>query len=340
MTFNTQNTQFGVAKAPQPDLQTANLAADFWRVSKLNNAFMRVSLNKETDAAEIGKGSEFATQEFPVSWDVSGTIEKILSSEFAAWAFAFGFGLSNATFSNGTYTFKPADVCDGIDMPAFSVVEQLGAACPGGAGLDRMAVGCVINDFAINFNNGPSRGNSTISVNFVGTGQHVTPSGITLPAKITEHELRGGSATVTINGTDYTGNKNLLSLGMSFANNIRLDQGFFIGSGVQDGAAIRGRMERGNRVYGLTFTTRLEQGSPELLKLKSMATGSATVTLTNSATESLTVEYHKVGFQAVEIADEAGIVVLQVTCSVMEDTTDGVVTATVKTAEAGIGGLA
>jgi hypothetical protein len=108
---------------------------------------------------------------------------------------------------------------------------------------------------------------------------------------------------------------------------------------VQDGAAIRGRMERGKRAYTLGFTTRLETGSPEYAALKAGTTGPATITLTNSATESLSVTYHKVGYQAVDVGDDNGIAVLQVGVTPLEDTVNGVLTATIKTAVAGIGAL-
>lgn len=338
MSYNVQNTVFGIAYKPQSALHTPNVDADFWKISRANAGFTRFGFNTESDAAEIGKGSEFATQVFPVSWDVSGSIEKYLSSELAAWAFAFGLGTANLSEAGGVYTVTPTDVCDGIDLPAFGVVEQLGAACPGGAALDRMAVGCVINDWAIRFNSGPGRANSMLTVNFVGCGKNVQPSAIVLPdAKLTEHELRGGSATVNINGVDYVANKSLLSLEMTFNNNVRLDQGFFIGSGVQDGAAIRGRMERGNREFGLTFTARLAADSSEYAKLKAQTTGPATITLTNSDTESLSVEYHKVNFSSVDVADDNGIVVVQVAVTPLEDPIEGILTATIKTATAGIG---
>lgn len=338
MSYNVQNTQFGIAFKPQAALQTANIAADFWKVSRANAGFTRFGLNTESDAAEVGKGSEFPTQVFPVSWDVAGSIEKYLSSEIAAWAFAFGLGNANMTEVAGTYTIKPVDVCDGLDMPAFSVLEQLGVGCAGGAAVDRAAIGCVINDWTVRFNSGPGRNNSLITVNFVGCGKTAEPSGIVMPAtKLAEHELRGGSATVTINGTDYVAGKSLLSLEMAFRNNIRLDQGFFIGSGVQDNAAIRGRMERGNREYSLNFTARLEAASTEYAKLKAQTTGAATITLTNSATDLLTVTYHKVAYSAVDLADDNGIVTVNVQVTPLEDSTDGVLTATIKTAQAGIG---
>ena len=47
--------------------------------------------------------------------------------------------------------------------------------------------------------------------------------------------------------------------------------------------------------------------------------------------------FHKVDFKSVDLGDENGIVTIQVNCEIYEDETDGVLTATIKTAKAGIG---
>src|SRR5690349_966089 len=123
MSYNVQQAVFGVGFKPQTALHTANSEADIWRVSKINAGFNKFSLTTETDAAEVGKGSEFAEAVYPVSFDISGSLEKILSSELAAWAFAFGLGTANLTEVGGVYTVSEMDPCDGLDMPAFTVVE-------------------------------------------------------------------------------------------------------------------------------------------------------------------------------------------------------------------------
>ena len=245
------------------------------------------------------------------------------------------------------YTVTPMDVCDGLDMPSFSAVEQLGAACPGGAALDRLVAGCVINDWDVKFTSGPGRNNSMLGINFVGSGKVVEPSAIVLPdAPLVEHPLPGGSATVTINGVDYVANKSLLSLEAGFANNTRLDTGYFIGSGVDaNGYALRGRMERGDRAYSFSFVARLESGSTELAKLKAHTTGTASVVLKGDLIEvghynQLDLTYHKIVYEAVELSDDAGIVVVQVRVTPLYDGTLGVLTCKVKTPNALVGGLA
>jgi hypothetical protein len=348
MSYNVQNQKLGIAFQKQSALQTISDAADFWLLSKTNSGFGKFGLSFEDDGADVGKGSEFPTQLFPVSKDVSLSVEKRLSSEWAAWLFAFGLGTANmTTAAEGTtgtkYTIIPTDVCDGLDLPAFSVVEQLGAGCAGGDGVNRAAVGCVVNDFNINFTSGPGRNNTMSTVNIVGSGKTAEPSGITLPASaLSEHLLSGSSATVTINGTDYVSNKSLLSLQMGFANNVRLDSGYFIGSGTEDGAAIRGRMERGNRAVTLSFTARLEAGSAEHTKLKAQTSGTAAVVLTGASFETthnhkLTVTYHKVQYAAVDLAEDNAIVTVAVTLTALEHPTNGVVTAEIITTTPAIG---
>jgi hypothetical protein len=347
MSFNTQQQKLGIAFKKQAALQTANIAADFWNLTKTSGGFGRFAFNYESDAEDVGKGSEFATQLFPTTKDVQLGLEKRLSSQFAAWMFAFGFGTSNmTTAADGTagtkYTITPMDVCDGLDLPAFSVVEQLGAGCPGGTPLDRMGVGCVINSFGISFQSGPGRNNTLARADIFGCGKTLEPSAITLPAALAESTLSGSSATVTLNGTDYIANKSLISLDMSFANNVRLDSGYFIGSGTEDGASIRGRMERGDRVYGLTFVARLESGSTELSKLKAGTTGTATIVLTGAEFETghahkLTVTFHKIQYSAVEVSDSNGIATVNVTVTPLEHATNGICTAEIITNVATIG---
>ena len=53
MSYNVQQTVFGVGFKPQTALQTANQATDFWRLSKLNAGFNKFSLTTESDANEI-----------------------------------------------------------------------------------------------------------------------------------------------------------------------------------------------------------------------------------------------------------------------------------------------
>ena len=90
-----------------------------------------------------------------------------------------------------------------------------------------------------------------------------------MPAATVEKLLPSASLALTINGVDYVTNKNIVSLETSWKNNIRMDAGFFPGSGFQTPGdattgAIRGRLEFGNRQGTLKFVARFDNNSTEL----------------------------------------------------------------------------
>jgi hypothetical protein len=343
MPANIRETKIAFGYKKQTSLQTPNVAGDMWSLSKTNASLTTVTLNTENDAAWLGKGHEFATQVFKSHWDVSGSIEKFLTSEIAAWAFVFGLGnrVKSGTPPAITYTCTPQDpVASGIELPAFSFVETIRQGAS--AVLDRMAVGCVVEDFTITLSSGPGLSNSRITVNFVGSGKLLEPSGITVPAPTAENFLPGASAQVTINGVDYVTNRNLVSLEMGFKNNLRLDSGFYPGSGTQDNAAIRGRLEFGDREASLKFTARFENGSSELTKLRNQTEGTAVVSLQGaliSGTDyhSLQVTFHRVVFRSAVVGDTDGIVTVEVECQPLWHNTNGLLTAVAKTTQDNIG---
>jgi hypothetical protein len=339
-----QEIQICFGKQKQADIATPNSGAQVWQLRKLNAALANPKLNTENDAEEFGKGHEFATQSFQTSWDVNGTLEKYLSAEIGAWAMAFGLGkvVKSGAAPNYTYTCAPLFPASGdaAELPYFSFAEQIRPGA--GAVVDRMAVGCVVEGWTISIGSGPGRANSKITVEFVGSGKYMEPSGITMPAAIAEKLLPSASLELSINGVNYVSNKNIVSLETSWKNNVRLDGGFFPGSGFQtpgDGAsgAIRGRLEFGNRQGTLRFVARFESGSTELAKLRSQSTGTAVITLAYDANNSLEITWHKVSFSSAEAGETDGIVTVSVECLPMWDETNGIVSAVAK---CGVDGIA
>ena len=428
---------FGFAK--QTNIATANTVAHMWRLGKLNTSFLGPTLNTESDAAELGKGNEFATQVFKTSWDVKGQIEKYLSSGFGAWAVSFGLG--TVTPGGGTpnfiYTCIPLDpVSSGLELPYFSFVEQIR---PGATAiLDRMAIGCAIEGWNLSIASGPGRANSKLVVDIVGSGKHLVPSGIAIPAATAELLLPSSSISCEINGVDYVTNKNIVSLDVTWKNNLHVDSGFFPGSGMQgadtqveritltgtggtanvtlaggltklatfgtsltltagafvtswladydaqgivissDGpeiiftakvagtgftapaianvapnlagtvdhvqgniasgssGAIRGRLEVGDREAGLTFVARFDHNSYELTKLKGQNEGTAVISLTYDANNSLQLTYHRCVFSVAELGETDGILTVQVTVTPLWHVSNGLLTAVAKCNTAGI----
>jgi hypothetical protein len=337
-TARLQEILVAFGRTKQADIATANIQADFWRMSKLNAALANPQLSTENDAEEFGKGHEFATQTFKTSWDVSGSIEKYLGSDIAAWAMAFGLGkvVKSGTSPNFTYTCTPLFPAagDAGELPFFSFVEQIRPG--GGVVLDRMAVGCAVESWQIAIGSGPGRANSRLTIEFVGAGKLTEPSGITLPATaVAEKLLPSASLTLTINGVDYVTSKNIVSLETGWKNNLRMDAGFYPGSGFQtagDGAsgAIRGRLEFGNRVGNLRFTARFRAGSTEFATLRNQSTGTAVMKLEFDANNSLEITWRKVTFSTVELGETEGLVTVAVECLPMYDAVTGIISAVAK----------
>lgn len=173
--------------------------------------------------------------------------------------------MKSGTAPNFTYTGTPLipSSGDAAELPYFSFVEQIrrGAVVV----IDRMAVGSDVERWTISIGSGPGRANSKITVEFVGAGEATEPSGITMPAATLEKLLPSASLAPTVNGVNYVSNKNIVSLETSWKNSVRLDGGFFPGSGFQTpgdatSGAIRGRLEFANRQGLLKFVARFENG--------------------------------------------------------------------------------
>jgi hypothetical protein len=325
---NVRETKIAFGFKPQSALDVANTPTELWSLTKTNAALSVVNPQVETDANDIGKGDEFPTQTFPTSMDTSVPVEKYTSSEFAAWLFCFTTGKATKTAA-GTlgfnYVAQPSDpVVNCLDLPPFTFAEQIRPE-PDSV-IDRAEVGMVIQDWALILASGPGRANCRMTANFVGTGKVLAPSGITpFPTVTAEHFLNAASATININGIDYIANHSFISMELRWANNVRLDTGFYPGSGVDtNGFAIRGRMEYGARVCSLTFVARAAKGSQEFLNLISQTPGPATITLKGGLIE--TTFYHAVNISipkciltAVTNADDNGIVTVNCTATIMKD---------------------
>jgi hypothetical protein len=280
---NIRETKIAFGFKPQAALETSNTALEMWSLTKTNPALAVITPNTEDDGQDIGKGDEFPTQVFPTSVDVAVPIEKYVSSEFLAWQFCFVTGKATkvAAGTGWKYTAVPSDpVVNCINLPPFTYAEQIRPS-PDSV-IDRAAIGCVVNDFAIMMESGPGRANCRVTSNWVGTGRTAAPSTLTLPPVTAEHFLNAASATITINGIDYIAQQSFISLEFRWNNNVRLPTGFYPGSGTQNGFAVRGRMEYGNREITLSFVARAAKGSQEYLNLISQAPGSLLITLTGA----------------------------------------------------------
>ena len=335
MPARVQQLILGLGKGKQTNISTAGAA--FLRLKKLDTTITTAKPVFENDAAEVGKGNEFISQTFPSHYDVANRIEKYASAEFVTWACAFGLGNAAVTGTGPyTYTIVPIDPGTTLELPYFSIVEQVPEG--GGSAVDNMYVGCAVEDWTYQFTYGPGRASSKMTVNWVGSGLVTSPSVVVVPPVTLENNMLAASMSLSVNGVDYVAGKRILSGTVGWKNNLLLNAGFFPGSGMQNGLQVRGRMEIGARVPTFQFTARLLAGSTEYSTLVNQTTGTATLSVQHDAGNSVSFNFPKMAFQVVENAEADGIVAVTVTGAPQFDT----VTSTVMsvTTKCGIAGIA
>jgi len=336
MPARVQQLILGLGKGKQTNISTAG--ATFLRFKKLNADLTTPQPVFENDAAEIGKGNEFISDggTFPSHYNVANRLEKYASAEFVTWATAYGLGNVAMTGSSApySYTITPINPGTTLELPYFSLVEQVAEG--GGNCVDNLYVGCAVEDWTYQFNYGPGRASSKMTVNWAGSGLLTTPSAITVPALTTENNMLAASMALSVNGVDYVGGKRILSGSIGWKNNLLLNAGFYPGSGLQNGLQVRGRMEIGARVPSFQFTARLLSGSPEYATLVAQTRGSAVLTVQHDANNSVTFTFPKMAFQMAENAEADGIVAVTVTGAPQYDATNGVLTVTTQCAITGI----
>lgn len=332
MAARVQNLILGLGKAKQADIAT--ISASFVRFKKLNMDLTSTGFTTENDAVEVGKGNEFISPAgvFPVAYTPGNRIEKYSSAEFAVWAFAYALG--GVTEATGLYTLVPIDPGTTLELPYFSVVEQIPEG--GGAAVDNAYIGCAIEEVTLEFSSGAGRATGKVTCSWIGSGKLTTPSSVTVPAVQSEFNMLSASMALAINGTNYVTNKNIVSGSFSWKNNLMEQMGFFPGSGLQNGAAIRGRLEIGARAVSCTFTARLVSGSPEYAALIAQTTGTFVLTMTYDATHTLTITCSSISYEVVNIVDVGGLVAVTVVVAVKQHASLGTVVITGKCAVSGI----
>jgi hypothetical protein len=339
MSFNIRETKIAFGFKAQADLGTPNVDADLWLMTKTNPSLAAVEYQTEPDNS-IGFGTDFVTTQYKNGKNVNFSIEKPLTSEFWAWVTSFCLGSSVKTGTGPwVYTCVPFDPIDtdNLQPPSFTFVEAIRPGAPSEL-MNRALVGCVVNDFTLTLEKGPTVNASRVVANCTGTGETIDENTLAIPGTFqTEHRLPSGSAAVTINGTNYITGGLIESIELGFNNNIRGDDRFFPGSGIQDGFAIGGRMEIGDRrTASLTLTARAQAGNPELTKLKNLTEGTAVITLTGDLISgadyhTTTITYHRVVFSSVSYQEADGLVTVVVNAQPLLHSANGLMTVVTKT---------
>lgn len=317
--------QVAISIGKQANITTAPVIGKFARISMVRSPTSVVTESTEDDAGEYGFGDEFARTVYKTSADARNTISKYMSSQFAAFAFTFGLGGVTLTGSGPyVYTCVPQVTASaGIELPYFSILEQMR---PGGSSIiDRTLIGNAIKRVTCRLVKGPGRQNSTIAVDWIGSGLYTEPSALTMPAVTPENFLSAAGLALTINGFDYVTSRNFESLEFGFENNVDENGGYRPGSGFNaNGFQVRNSIEIGTRQPFLNAVARFKSDSPEIIALRAQTTGTAVVNLTQDANNSLVATYEKFAYKSAVIGETNGIVTVSFTASPLYDATNGV----------------
>ena len=288
----------------------------------------------EDDAKFLGKGHEFATQQFKSHLTCERNWNGILTSEAFAILTVFAMSkFSKAAAGTGfKYTSLMSDpVADGIDMFTNMFVDTIRQ---GATDVHDMAlIGLVCDEFTVTLNSGPGLENATFTSRWVGCGKYVSPSTVVVPVVTAEHFLNaGGASSITIIANDYLATNKFNTLSFGVRNNLRRERMYYPGSGTLDGYQIGGRMQHGDREAFLNWTVDFVDGSDELTKMLALTTGTGVVTVGGAvigagpSTHEAKATFQQIGIKSAVIGNSSGIVTVACDASVQKHSANGVVT--------------
>ena len=319
-----QGLRFALGQNKQSAFGTAS--STYLMYKKLDNDITTAMLSTEDDAAEIGKGTEFADAVYPVANDFSTSINKYGTTEFVThmWAYVLGNATIVGTGAPYAYTVVPIDPGTTIQLPQFSCVAQLPAG--GASAIDNLYYDCCVEEVNVEFNSGPGRQSTKCTASIVGSGKVLSPSGVTLPTSpVTEHHMLSQSmslvitprnsstdALITGSAVDYCATKRIISGQVGWKNNLMTSEGYFPGSGLQNGGAIRGRLECGARSPSFSFEARLDNNSNEYAVLVAQTVCQVVLTVQYDSNNSATWTFPHVGFEVVTNDNVNGLAAVKV----------------------------
>lgn len=333
------------AEGTTPTQLQTPLAAGFWipNIGAFNVPFPE--LNFEDDSDFYGKGTEWITQLFTTSLDVNWEWPSFLTSQNFAHAIVFALGKyteSSPGAGAAEYVCTPMDApVDGVNLPAMTVLAGIRQGTAGKI-LDVQVPGLCSNGFTLQIQRGPGLQNTNLTQRWVGCGKFVNDPGVAYPTKRQEARLGAGLSTaIRINGIDYLANARFVDLSFEFNNNISAENGYFPGSGSQNGFDIKGRLRYGKRSMTLTWQVELEKDSTELANLLAGIEGPAELEITGaalgSAAHKAQIDWPRTRHKAWRMGSVDNFVTAQVETVLMNTETAGPMTATAVTDLAGIG---
>lgn len=328
-----QQRKIAMSRIPQTAYGTATAAgANALKELLLSDQNLAQKTVQTADNQGYSTQNDFATEQWLLRHDVARPFEFDLASEPAGRILRGALGsITTSQPASGTdplvyrHLFVPQDPNTSRQLPAYSVLEQVGSA------LNVLYPSCVFEGLSFR-GEGVNRIKASFSVR--GSGKRTKPSGFTWATHVSEvsgHkyfynsvcEVKVADAGTLSNEVNYSSTKRIESFSFDYQNQLLADDGYrpgatdFQTSGDPLSGAVRSECLFGTRTIQAGFVARLDSASDEFAALEAQTQLDFKVILTgptisNSYTHKLTIAVALSAYEAVELGNANGIVTVAV----------------------------
>lgn len=329
--------KFWRSKIPQTDYATVTAvasAANFKQVLAKDKGLAQAAPSI-ADNKEYATGQPQATEQWIVAHEAQRQLDYDLCFEEIGRALLLAFGKVVTTQPDAggnptvyQHVFSPMDVTVTRQLPAITLVEQLGSA------IDRKFPSMVSESLGFR---GEGSQRLSVSESLHGSGKLTTPSGLTGTDISGCHYGYESQCTLkTDDGATVTNAatapQRLNSWAFDIINQLLADDGYRPGAAVfqtaanPDSGEVRSEMLLGDQSFNFGFNVRLLSNDGFLAYLLAQTNLIITndivgAVITGAYNNKLTIKAYKAPFRAVNIQDRNGLVSLDIQSGVLYDTT-------------------
>lgn len=286
------------------------------------------------DNRAYAHGNDFATDQWLISHDVSRPVEFDLDAETIGRMLLAALGSVTTTQPDAVgnplvyrHVFKPQDAVVSRQLPAYTLVEQIGAV------LNRLFPSCCVESLTIR---GEGVERITSALSFRGSGKVTSPSGVLFdPTGGAGNNVRAAQnlqylynsqvevqirdAGTLANNVPYGSTKRIESWSVGYENNpladiaYRAGSGDFQTAGQRDSGSIRSELLFGDRNIPAEIVARMDTASDEFAALRSQKSLDVLVELTGALISGtynfkLSIRLRLARYATVELGNSGGIV--------------------------------
>jgi hypothetical protein len=174
MAFRTRNTKLWASHLPESPYNTPPATgADFEALVSANPFYLLPTIDKTSDAGQIGTGSHFATHLCNDYWTQPGvdlaTQQALFDIYGRLWLRAFGGPVTTSGTAAFTHSARLQSEDDGSQLPGTSMIVENGPEAV-------LETGMVVGQATLSKTR---RDRPTLAFTLVGTGNHVNPHAVT-----------------------------------------------------------------------------------------------------------------------------------------------------------------